>query len=210
MKTNITAEQYRTLIALGPEPQTLAVIAILEGVEQNGLKVSSIDKWRDFPFETLIPSEEANWALLFRHEGVLYGMRKMEDLTLGELIDIMEWGKDIHTNLISLMTLLWRPVSYIPLKSRLKARWAEQLIKIGKPWSLKMGIEIMNDLYYEIEDYIPSVADGRYKTYKGFPGHVAHYCTTFMYTFSRIYATDLLLSTTKMMMESLKKVNTNK
>ena len=208
MKTkfkDLTAEQYRLLLALGPEPQTSEIISILEGVAPSDLKVKDVEKWSTVSFDDLIPQQEVPFVKTFVLDGVLYGQADMSELTMGEFTDLMEMGKDLQTNLISIMTILWRPVSDITSWNRAKIRFALALLKKSTKRRTSLALKVLDTVKYEITPYNAMESDLRYKRFKSAPSEIAHFTTLFIVAFLQTLSIDSLNSTLEMMKTSLEK-----
>jgi hypothetical protein len=190
---DLTAEQYRRLITLPEDYQAIDIIAALELTHPDKLPIQTIKAYKTQDLSpSLLPSSTNHPHLpLIFHNGTLYGQVPMDTLTFGEFIDISEMGKDVQANLISLMTILWRPITKITLLNKAKITLALMLFRKGlHSWAHR----ILNTTKYLTEEYDALKADTRHKEYKTFPAPIAHQTLVFIHHFSQLRQADILHS----------------
>ena len=187
----ITAEQYRQLSALGESPSQEDLIRVLYGKPKGKMTLKEVGEI-DFaqfrmPEATVLPD-------LVLHEGVLYGKQDLSNMTFGLYIDLVEQAKDIQSNLILLMTMLWRPITKISYWNRAKAYLASKMLTSKSKWARLRGLRLLAGVKYEIKDYDVMDCFGREDLFKTLPGTLAAYTTTFFLTTSQVLVVDSLRS----------------
>lgn len=207
----VNAEQYRRLSGLGEEPTEDQIIFALLGKPKTKMTLKEIKELDLSKFE--MPEVAAFPNLVF-HNGKLYGRQDMQGMTFGLYIDLLEQAKDIQTNLILLMTMLWRPITKIDYWSRTKAYFASKAL-LSKSNRLRVwGLKLLASVKYEIEDYDTMTCMRREEEFKTMPGSLAAYTTTFFLITSEVLVVDSLKSLRDKMViqqqaleESLKRIS---
>lgn len=196
MKKHITAEQYRKLISHGENLTEDHLYEILLGKSKLKLTMKEIE---DISFDDFKMPVNAVWCDLIYHEGILYGRKLPDEFTFGEYLDLTEMAKNLELNLISLLTLLWRPVTKISYWNRTKAYLAYKFLVSKWPKSRKLGFKILSGIEYEIEEYDAIKCIKREDTFKSLPAEVASYTTTFFLITSQ----QLLIGSLRSLQENL-------
>lgn len=207
----ISAEQYRKLSALGPEPTEDQIILALLGKSKSKMTLKEIrhldlSKWQ-MPEPTLFPN-------VVTHEGILYGKQDMQTMTFGLYIDLLEQAKDLQTNLIYLMCMLWRPITHVTMWQRVKAWFAMKGMLTKSSTLRRWGMKVLAGITYSIEDYDPVACMKRETTFQTLPGTFAAYTTTFFLITSEQLVQgslrslrDLVKAEHKALQESLKRIS---
>ena len=177
--SNLTVGQYQRLIRLKENPKAHEVIEALTGKTKNQLTVKELESVK---FGNLNPPENVDIANLVVHDGVAYGRVNMENLTYGEFVDLLEYGKDLNKHLVDVVALMWRPITKMDWKNEWKIKWGNALLKRG---SVKRALKQFASIQYELEPYDPVKCDLRHKAIMEFPANTAHWAVTFFLNFSK-------------------------
>lgn len=196
MKKEITAEQYSKIIAHGENLTEEHLFVILVGKPKSKLTVKEIG---DIDFSDFIMPKDVIWCDLVYHKGVLYGRKQPDEFTFGEYLDLLEQAKDLSANLVSIMTILWRPVTKISFWNRTKAYLAYKFLISKFQATRKIGFKLLANVQYEIEDYDPIRSIRREEDFKTLPGSIAAYTSTFFLITSQ----QLLIGSLKSLKENL-------
>ena len=201
---NINVEQYARLISLTEEElkDSVKVVEALTGKTKNELTVKEV---KNISVGDLSPKMRPDLLRIFVHEGTLYGMQDVSDMSFGLFADVTELGKDIKKHLPDLVAYLYRPVTSMSfwslVKLRIIARWGQ---KVKSPRLLKILMNWMTNLKYEIEDYDPIQCDLRVRSMKKAPAAIGHHVSSFFLIWSRQLQIDFLKSSRDQMLEMKK------
>jgi hypothetical protein len=177
--SNLTVGQYQRLIRLKENPKAHEVIEALTGKSKNQLTVKELESVK---FGNLNPPETVDLANIVVHDGVPYGRVNMENLTYGEFVDLLEYGKDLNKHLVDVVALMWRPITEMDWKNEWRIKWGNMLLKRG---SVKRAMKQFASIQYELEPYDPVKCDLRHKVIQEFPANTAHWAVTFFLNFSK-------------------------
>jgi hypothetical protein len=134
---------------------------------------------------------------LIEYKGVLYGTIQLDKMTLNEFILIENLSKDLPSNLIKLMTILYRPVtkhSLLDLKYNVKN--SIKVIKHNNRESLSS--------YYTVEEYDKEKAYNREELFNDLPLSIALGAMGFFLSKIALLQVDTLTSLEeKQMMEKI-------
>jgi len=188
---NVTAEQYRKIISKGEDLREEDLYEIFLGKTKNSMTLKEIN---EISFVNFKLPEEIIWCDLVVHNKVLYGRRHPADFTFGEYLDLVEFAKDIPTNLINIMTILWRPVTKISFYNRTKAYLSYKFLISKFKWARVLGFKLLANVKYEIEDYNSLQSMKREDEFQTLPAEIAVYTTTFFLITSQQLLIDSLKS----------------
>jgi hypothetical protein len=207
----VNAEQYRKLSGLGQEPTEEQIILALLGKPKGKLTLKEID---ELDFTKFQMPEVAAFPNLIFHNGKLYGKQDLQDMTFGLYVDLVEQAKDIQTNMILLMAMLWRPVTKIGYWSRIKAYFAAKTLLSKSNKAKQWGVKLLASVKYQIEDYDTLACMKREDEFRTMPGSIAAYTTTFFLITSQVLVAGSLRSLKSQLetvqselTESLKKIS---
>ncbi len=196
----LTAEQYSRIVTIGENPGVEDLLWAVTGTKKENIKIKDLKKVK---FGNLDPYYDPITAKFFVVDGVLYGFQDMSNLSFGLFADFTELGKDIQSNLLGMMSYLYRPVTKMSRWNRFKLRL---IWEIGKKTSSVFGLKIMyklaGSIKYEIEEYDPMKCDLRIKNIKKAPATSAHALACFFLILLR----ESRLSSLKSMKENLQEI----
>lgn len=140
-------KQFLTLEHLSESEKMITMVSILSGKQ-----VDEIKKWTPISIKSVytkvletITDIEPQFYPIFELDGVKYGFRSMQNLTLGEYVDLERLAKQPQDNIEEIMAILYRPI----VKDRFKGiKWAFKN-------TYKVGLGEAENLfkYYTVEDY---------------------------------------------------------
>jgi hypothetical protein len=176
---DLSVGQYQKLLQLGDDPKPIEVVEILTGKKRSELTVKETE---EIQIGNITPPEAIAVDRFFFIDGVAYGRVDMETLSYGEFVDLLDYAKDMHKNLVDVVALMYRPITQFKGMASWKIKMANELIKRGAE---RRGLKVLESVDYEIELYDPVKCDLRHKQIKQLPASAAHWCVTFFLNFSQ-------------------------
>ena len=140
-------KQFLSLEHLSDTEKMITMVSLLSGEETDTVKSwtpMSIKSVYTKVLET-ITDIDPQFYPIFELDGVKYGFRSMQNLTLGEYVDLERLAKQPQDNIEEIMAILYRPI----VKDRFKGiKWAFKN-------KFKVGLGEAENLfkYYEVEEY---------------------------------------------------------
>jgi hypothetical protein len=179
---NINAGQLRSLIQLGGEATDEDLIRICLGKSKRDMTVEELE---DITLGELIPPATPSLPLFFTFEGQLYGKLKPEEMTFGEYIDFMEFGKSPAENLLECMALVFRPVKLNAI-NRVKLWAALKLFEVNTPKSIETAVKLQDTIAYKIEKYNAGNCLMRSAKFETLPSYLAQWTLSFFFLTSQV------------------------
>ena len=108
----LTIEQFQAIHNSDDPVEQVAIACNIDRELINQMDLDSLDRVTKV-MGNFDPTQDKNWPLiqLVEHEGVKYGFHpNLSEMTVGEYADLETLCADLYANLITVMTILYRPV----------------------------------------------------------------------------------------------------
>tara|TARA_Y100001973_G_C5139102_1_gene301958 strand:- start:595 stop:1131 length:537 start_codon:yes stop_codon:yes gene_type:complete len=108
----LTIEQFQAIHDTDDPVEQVAIACNIDRELINQMDLDSLDRVTKV-MGNFDPTEDKNWPLiqLVDHEGVKYGFHpNLSEMTVGEYADLETLCADLYTNLVGVMSVLYRPV----------------------------------------------------------------------------------------------------
>jgi len=203
----INSEQYCRLITLGEDPKAEDLVWAMTGKTKNQMTVKDLKK---FKLGNLTPELDPVTLKTFTTNGTTYAMQDMSDLPFGLFVDLAKEGEDLKSNLLTVMSYLYRPVTGLTKWNRLKLMLVITLApRVKGKWLLKIIYKLLNSVHFQIEEYDPLKCDLRIKDMKQAPASAAHNVASFFLILSKELQQTTRKSLIKMMVEMQNQMTQN-
>jgi hypothetical protein len=187
---NINAGQLQKLIQLGDATTDEDLIRICLGKSKRDMNAEELES---IILGDLIPPANPMLPLFFYHEGQLYGRLVPNEMTFGEYIDLMEFGKSPAENLLECMALVFRPVK-LNLINRIKLWATMKLFAVNTPKAAATAIKLQDTITYKIEKYDAGTCIKRSTKFETLPSYLAQWTLSFFFLTSQVLLTGSLSS----------------
>ena len=151
--------------------------------------VSIINQVSDDISELAFAKEQ--FHALVEFDDVLYGYAHINQMSLGEYVDLEKYLKDYSNSLPAIAAILYRPVTQNRFKSM------KFHVKQGIKTAFNKGITNPFE-YYDVEKYDSKKRKERESQFESFPAHILNGAIAFFLTVGSLYLTDIAYSKKKM------------
>ena len=160
-------KQFLSLEHLSDSEKMITMVSLLSGKE-----VDEIKKWTPMSIKSVynkvletLTDIEPQFYPIFELDGVKYGFRSMQNLTLGEYVDLERLAKQPQDNIEEIMAILYRPI----VKDRFKGlKWA-----FKNTYKIALGEAENLFKYYTIEEYDSSTRGENAEKLSALPASMA-------------------------------------
>jgi len=177
---DLTVDQYQQFLVEAETLTSARVAEILTGKRKTQLTLKEVEA---IELGELSPPDAVQWNKMIFIDGRAYGRADINSLSFGEFVDLLDYAKDVHKNLVEIVALLYRPIISFSYKDRVKIGISNYLSKKGLAKATM--VRLMDSVQYNLEEYDPIKCDLRHRIIKKFPAHTAHWAMTFFFNFSQ-------------------------
>jgi hypothetical protein len=179
---NMNAGQYQQLIKLGDETTDEDLIKICLGKSKRDMTVEELET---ITLGEIIPPSAPRLPLFFYIDGQLYGRLVPTEMTFGEYIDLLEFGKSPSENLLECMALIFRPVK-LNLINRAKLWTVMQLFKTNKDKAVDQALRLQDTITYKIQKYDAVLTMKTAAKMESQPAYLAQWTLSFFFLTSQV------------------------